>query len=276
MSFSSYNFDAQDADLILRTPLQESDQVRDFRVHKAIISIASTLYGDMLSLPQPPQPATGDSFLPVVQVTESADVFEVFLRLMYPIEPPAITSLQLVDDLFQLADKYMAYGVHEKLKQVLTSSPSFLKDSPMWVYALACRANLDAEAELAIPFTFKTDPVRDISQLHLRMMTAEAYNRLLTAHATHRAQLISAVKRAEAPSYHPNGCSCGGWFYTRLENNINFAIWEKPFLDKQRLDSCLPRSTSRESKCGLETCRVSEKAISRYFTNILGEIEQLG
>ena len=273
MSTPPYSFDAQDADVILRSPLEQgSDKFRDFRVHKTILSIASIFFNDMFSLPQPPQPAATGVILPIVEVTESADVFEVFLRLIYPVGPPAITSLQLVDDLFQIADKYLANSVQEKLKLLLTSSRSFLRDDPIWVYALACRANFDEEAELAIPLTFKMDPVRDIHLTHLRMMTAEAYNRLLVAHAARRTRLITAISQAKAPSYHPRGCSCGGWFYTRVENKIHLAIWERPFLDRERFDSCLPES----AKCGLETCRVSEQAISKYFTNILEEIEKLG
>ena len=139
-----------------------------------------------------PQPTTGDVALPIIPITESSDVFEVFLRLIYPLEPPTVTSLQLVGDLFQLAEKYMASSVHTKLKQILVSPP-FLKDDPIWVYALACRANLDTEAELAIPFTFKIDIIRDIPPTHLRMMTTEAYNWLLVAHSARRAALISAV-----------------------------------------------------------------------------------
>jgi len=272
MSVPSYPFDSPGADVILRTPLQQgSNEFKDFRTHKSILSIASALFLDMFSLPQPPQPITGDVTIPIIQITESAEVFEVFLRLIYPVEPPAITSLQLVDDLFQIAEKYMANSIHAKLKQTLVS---FLKDDPIWVYAIACRANLEAEAGLAIPLTFNIDPVRDIPRTHLRMMTGETYNLLLTAHATRRTVLISLVGRTKIPPH--KGCSCGGWFYTRLEKNINLAIWEKPFLDRRRLDSCLPDSTSTESRCGSGSgCRVSEQVISGYFTNILDEIRKL-
>jgi len=271
MPVPTYNFDGHDADVILRTPLQQgSDKSKDFRVHKVILSIASTLFHDMFSLPQP---TAGDATLPVVPVTESAEVFEIFLRFIYPVEPPTITSLQLVDDLFQLAEKYMANSVHAKLRQILMSSPAFLNDDPIWVYALACRTNLDTMAELAIPFTFKIDPIRDIPQTHLRMMTAETYNRLLMAHSARRPALISAVSRVDHMPY-PGECRCGGGFYTGLENSIKLAIWEQPFLDRQRLDSCLPKSTV--SKCGLQSCRVSELAISKYLTGVLDEIGKLG
>ena len=278
MSTPYHPFDAHDADVILRAPLEQtSDQFKDFRAHKAILSVASIFFHDMFSLPQPPQPTTGDTSLPIIPVTESADVFEVFLRLIYPVEPPAITSLKLLDNLFRVAEKYMANSVHARLRQILALSPSFLRNDPIWVFALACRANLDAEAEAATRLTFKMDPVRDIPHTHLQMMTVEAYNRLLTAHATRRAQLIAAVNRAKTPSGALGACSCGSWFYTRLGSNISLAIWEKPFLDKQRLDSCLPSPIGTESKCGLgPNCGVSARTISRHFANILDEMGKVG
>jgi len=279
MPAPSYDFDPHDADVILRAPLQSGpDQLKDFHVHKNILSIASTLFHDMFTLPQPPQPLADDITIPVIQITEPAEVFEAFLRLIYPIEPPVIGSLQLVGDLFQLADKYMANGVRARLRQILVS-PSFLRDDPIWVYTLACRADLDAEAELAIPHTFNINLVQEIPRTHLRMMTGEAYNRLLSSHADRRAQLISVFYRTEhqPQDWSGSGCTCGDWFNTRLENNITLATWERPFLDRQRLELCLPKTTGAESKCGRgPSCRLSEQAISKYFASILGEVGKLG
>ena len=281
MTPPSYNFNACDADLVLRTPLQPgSDEHKDFHVHKNILSIASTIFHDMLTLPQPPQPPAANTTIPVIQVTEPAEVFEAFLRLIYPIEPPVIGTLQLVEDLFQLVEKYMANGVRARLRQILVS-PSFLKDDPIWVYTLACRANLDAEAELAIPLTFNINLVRDIPLTHLRMMTGETHNRLLTSHADRRAELMSIVGRVEhqQQNWTGTGCACGHWFNARLESNINLAMWERPFLDRQTLELCLQKTTTPrypESVCGLGSgCRLSDQVISKYFTSILDEARRL-
>jgi len=279
MPASTYTFDAQDADVVLRAPLQPgSDQFKDFCAHKAILSIASTLFHDMFSLPQPPQSATGAITLPVVQVVEPAEVFEIFLRLIYPIEPPTIgPSLQLVGDLFRLAEKYMANGVHIKLRQILVS-PSFLRDDPILVYAVACRMGLNEDAELAIPHTFKIDLVRGIPSTHLQMMTVEPYNRLLVSHATHRAELISAFNKVKFVPPKSGVCICGSWFYARLRRDIIIAIWERPFLDRERLDLCLSDFSGwPKSECGSESsCRVSAKVVSAYFTDVLDEIRKLG
>ena len=278
MSTPPYTFDADDADVILRAPLYPwSDEFKDFHTHKTILSIASSLLRDMFSIPQPPQHATGDVTLPIVQIVESADVFETFLRLVYPIEPPAVHSLQLVDNLFQLADKYMASVVHAKLKPILVSPP-FLRDDPIWVYAIACRANLDEEAGLAIPYTFRIDLIQEIPSIHLQKMTAETYNQLLLSHAARRAELISVLNRATLRGSVPSGCSCGkGKFYSRLRKDICLAIWERPFLDRQRLDLCLANFTGMsKSRCGLgPACRVSARTISTYFTGILEQIGKL-
>ena len=277
---SPYTFDAPDADIILRAPLQlGSGEFKDFHTHKIILSVASTVFHDMFSIPQPPQPAGSDTVLPAVQVAETAGVFETFLRLIYPIEPPVVDSLQLVDDLFRLTEKYMANGVHAKLRHIFPS-PSFLRDDPIWVYAIACRANLNEEAELAIRHTFQIDLVQYIPHKHLQMMTAEAYNRLLISHAARRRKLVSALDRAECQPVKPAGiCNCGIGFYTGLCKDIKLAIWEgNPFLDRRRLDSRLPNLTNMpRSECGLgSSCRVSAESTSGYVTNILNEIGKLG
>ena len=127
--------------------------------------------------------------------------------------------------------------------------------------------NLDAEAELAIPLTFKIDPVRGIPRRHFQTMTVETYNRLLKAHAARRDELISAVNRAKTPPSNPAICSCGNRFYMRLSNSIGFAIWAKPFLDRQRFDSYLPDSAYRVSTCGLgQTSTLGYPAKGRWIT----------
>ena len=89
MATSSRIFNAHDADVILQALLgRGSDQFKYFCVHNAISSVALNLrpqglidIRDTFSLPQPSQPATGDVSLPTVSVSESAEVFETFLRL---------------------------------------------------------------------------------------------------------------------------------------------------------------------------------------------------
>ena len=67
-----------------------------------------------------------------------------------------------MDDLFQLADKYQANGIHAKLRKILVS-PSCLAKNPIGVFAVACLNNLDEEAKLAVSHTFSIDVISHTS-----------------------------------------------------------------------------------------------------------------
>jgi len=191
MSNPPYTFDAPDADVILRAPIRPgSDEFKDFHVHKLILSLASIVFRDTFSIPQPPRHTLEDTTLDVVKVDEAAKVLETFLQLVYPVDPPLVDDLWLVDDLLQFADKYIANSVRMKLKTLLVS-PSFLKADPIGVFAVACRSNLDEEAKLAISRTLSFDIVNRISEEHLNVMTTRTYHRLLKEHKSLQAQLDS-------------------------------------------------------------------------------------
>lgn len=275
MSDSSYTFDSPGADVVLRAPLRpedpESTEFKDFHVHKLILSIASTIFNDMFSVPQPTESGAN---LPVVHVVEPAEPFEIFLRLIYPVDPPTITSLEIVDHLSLLAVKYMTSCVRAKLRQILVT-PSSLNNDPVWVYVIACRMELEEEAKVAIAHTYRIDLTQEISDPLLRTMTAETYNRLLRAHATRRGGLISVVNQVEGPSYGGARCTCSAWFYTRLSMTIILGIWEVPILDRPRLDLCLSKVEGGSGCKNGSDCRVSARSTSAYFTNILEKIEKL-
>ena len=270
MSDSPYAFDAPDADVIIRAPLQQgSNELKDFHVHKVILSIAATFFRDMFSIPQPPQPTESDTTLPIIQIAESAGVFETFLRLIYPIEPPVIDSLQLVDHLFQLAEKYLATGVRARLKQILLS-PSFLNNDPILVYAIAYRMNLDKEARLAIPHTFEIDLIQDIPRNTLRMMTGEAYNLLLVEHSLRRDQLVNAVDEVcLSRGGQVERCRCAG----QLKKEMRLQISGKPFLDREMVEKCFSFAQAPPSTCRA-TCLLSSGRVG-FITDFMRRILEI-
>ena len=232
MSTSSYICDGPDPDVILRAPLQQgSDEFKDFNVHKVILSLASITFRDTFSIPQPP---SDDTALDVVHVSESANVLETFLQLVYPVDPPIIDDLRLIDDLFGVADKYLTKGIATKLKKFLVS-PSFLESDPIGVFAIACGNNLDEEAKLAVPHTFTMDVISQISEERLQAMTAKTYHRLLTEHALHRKRLIAALDAAWRWTDPETRCGCMG----KLEEKVHSRICGRPSLDRETLESCL-------------------------------------
>ena len=244
MSAPPYTFNSPlGADVILRAPLQpESDEFRDFHVHKIILSIASSVFQDTFSVPQPPRFTSERTTLDVIPVTEPATVLEPFLQLIYPVDPPVIKDLRLVDDLFRLADKYATKGVSARLRKLLVS-PSFLEHDPIGVFAIACRSNLDEEERLAVSHTFSIDVISKISREHLRAMTTETYHRLLEKHAVRRQQLIYAVDQVRR-----SWCGC----VENVTKEIRLVTSGRPFLDREILDTCL--SSAKGVRCGGGSC----------------------
>ena len=71
--------DVPDANLIIRS----SDLV-NFRVHKPVLAMASPFFKDLLSLPQPPDSEVVDG-LPVVHISESSELLNSLISILYPV-----------------------------------------------------------------------------------------------------------------------------------------------------------------------------------------------
>jgi hypothetical protein len=82
-------FDDPDADIIIRS----RDGVR-FRTHKLLLSLASPIFRDMFSLPQPDHDKDAGEGLPVVDLTESSATFRLFMSLCYPAVYPPTARIQ--------------------------------------------------------------------------------------------------------------------------------------------------------------------------------------
>ena len=72
-------FDVPDANFII----QSSDNV-NFRVHKSVLAMASPFFKDLLSLPQPSDSEVVDG-LPVVQLSESSELLNSLMSILYPV-----------------------------------------------------------------------------------------------------------------------------------------------------------------------------------------------
>jgi hypothetical protein len=83
-------FDVPDANLIIRS----SDHV-DFRVHKPVLSMASPVFKNRLCLPQPSDSETADG-LPVVKLSESSELLNSLVTMLYPIRTVMPNSYQKV------------------------------------------------------------------------------------------------------------------------------------------------------------------------------------
>jgi BTB/POZ domain len=83
-------FDGSDTNLIIR-----SSDLIDFRVHKSILATTSPFFGDLLSLPQPSDGEIVDG-LPMVQLSESSELLNSLISVLYPVHTMMPNSYEKV------------------------------------------------------------------------------------------------------------------------------------------------------------------------------------
>ncbi|EIW79747.1 hypothetical protein CONPUDRAFT_83062, partial [Coniophora puteana RWD-64-598 SS2] len=170
-------FDDHDADVIFRT----FDNV-DFRVFKAVLSLASPVFKAMFTLPQPVS-AEPPAEAPVVPISEMAEAFEPLLLICYPATPPVVEALRDVRVLLEVARKYdIACAVQFAANQLI--SPRFLETNPVGVYCIAACYGLESVARAAALQTLNIPsfgrPSAYVEEMELVPMST--YHRLLDYH----------------------------------------------------------------------------------------------
>ncbi|KAH8983110.1 hypothetical protein EDB92DRAFT_1891911 [Lactarius akahatsu] len=142
------------ADVILRS----SDLV-SFHVHKSILAILSPFFTDLFSLPQPPDGEVIEG-LPVVQVSEDAELLHSLLTVLYHIPSAIPDSYEKTLALLAALQKYNTTAVLSNIRseigrQLPTTEAAFR------AYAIACSKQLIPEIEttarltLGHPMTFE-------------------------------------------------------------------------------------------------------------------------
>jgi len=139
---STFAYD--DADLVL----QSSDGV-SFHVHSLILKLSSSVFRDMLDIPQANDKAPQAS----VSLSEPANVVSALLDIIYPVrhsvDDGAIDSLELLNSLVLAAAKYDVPVVNQAMRAfVLAHARSTLsKFHPVEIYGLAWNSGFADEAK---------------------------------------------------------------------------------------------------------------------------------
>ncbi|KAH9892643.1 hypothetical protein C8Q73DRAFT_66949 [Cubamyces lactineus] len=120
-------FNRADADIVFRS----SDNV-EFRLHKLILGMASPIFNDMFSLPQPQ--CAGEQ-PQVVDATETASVLESLLPFCYPMARPTFLRVDHLLSVLHSAEKYEMTFIST---QLLRNLRNFLPTEPSRIYAIAC------------------------------------------------------------------------------------------------------------------------------------------
>ena len=124
-------FDDRRADLVLRS----SDGV-NFFVFKLILSLASSVFADMFTLPSPAVSQNSSDEPPVVQLPEDAETLDMALRYCYPVPSPKVVTLRDARILLEFARKYQVDVIKDSdsLARFLTDT---VERNPAGIYALA-------------------------------------------------------------------------------------------------------------------------------------------
>ncbi|KAJ6518937.1 hypothetical protein C8R45DRAFT_1116785 [Mycena sanguinolenta] len=182
-------FAREAADIIVRSM---SDNV-DFRVQKAFLSVTSSVFRDMFSLPQSEsRVASGFSAgdvqdgLHIITLDEDHETLGTLLRMCYPRWmvmdcQPLFPTLERVLAVLTAAKKYAMDGVEQEIRAVLVA-PRFIEPNPLRAFALAMKDNLYDEAKICARYTLQTPILGKLYMPELEYITAGAYHRLQQYH----------------------------------------------------------------------------------------------
>jgi hypothetical protein len=150
--------DVLDANLIIRS----SDLV-NFRVHKSLLAMTSPFFRDLLSRPQHSDSESIDG-LPVVQLSEDAELIDNLISMLYPVHPVTPNSYDKVLYLLAACQKYDMVQVQSSIRAEVNrgSFPAPVGAEAFRAYAIAYDKGLIPEMEIAAritldyPMTFET------------------------------------------------------------------------------------------------------------------------
>jgi len=187
-------FDDPHADVIIRA----SDHV-EFHVLKPILTAASAVLADILSLP-----VESDVDANAVDVTEDSVVWDHILRICHPgTTPPATIAADQLWPLLEAAKKYDMKAVREAVVREMRT-PRMLEQETLRVYALACGYGVEdvavAAARASLIQSYEEGPYVP----ELRCATSAAYFRLVQYRR-------ECVKAAVSFTEDPQLFLRGGW-----------------------------------------------------------------
>ncbi|KAI0269682.1 hypothetical protein BGY98DRAFT_285047, partial [Russula aff. rugulosa BPL654] len=183
-------FDVPDANLIIRS----SDLV-NFRVHKPVLAMASPVFKDLLSLPQPPDGESVDG-LPVVQLSEDSDLLKTLVSMLYPLHPVIPKSYEKVLYLLAACQKYEMTAVQSSIRDKVSQGefPAPYGIEAFSAYAIASGKGLIPEMENAARQTLDHPITFEILGEGLRLSEGWALRDLVNFRKRYRDNLVSCFK----------------------------------------------------------------------------------
>ena len=258
-----------DADVILR-----ASGGKEFHAHKLVLSLASPVFRDMFSVPQPP--ATKPSQLPTVDVDDSPEALEAFLLLIYPTRKPLIDDIQTLASVLRLADKYDAKDVLDVQRDYLPSTYNTLP--PIQMYAILCACGREEEAGAAarrVPFaSLKT---LDSSPL-LQLMTITQYQRLVSFMTARNRRMREIVNKHHGDIAKGGRYSCKdtahSLYSSAIITTLQAAFETDPCTQVERALSLVLSAPCTFPQCN-DSCRYTVAGVRKYAEELLRELVKM-
>ena len=187
-------FGPPEGDVILRAL---GPPTRDFRVHKLVLSLASPVFKDIFSLPQPTSDVAG---MGIVEVTDPPNALDIILRMIYPSTPPSFDgNLDTLVECLIIADKYDVRGPKARLYHILTQ---LNVTQPLRVYAIASRfgfANIVNSASRRVTSAVHLPGIPELPD-DFNFVPATVYHKLIRNHASYLEAVVEVIDQTSLKS----------------------------------------------------------------------------
>lgn len=196
----STDFRANDADVIICAA-----STLNFHAHKLILSLASPIFKDMFTVPQPS--SDPPDTLPHVDVQDSPKTWEIILRTIYPDQPtPTIDTLDNLESLLFAAHAYEMRPVIETHKKALEYR-AFVEKDPLCLYAIACRCGLEDQATYVARNAELATVTKNSDSSDPKGLTLGAYRRLVSFLVERDSQWDKIIRGTIVPGCDSRVCS---------------------------------------------------------------------
>ncbi|TCD68027.1 hypothetical protein EIP91_011638 [Steccherinum ochraceum] len=171
-----YPFNRPDTDLILRS----SDQT-DFRVHRAILEMASSFFADgcdAFDKRNTGMTSLEDGCLPVCHIDADGPTINLILRHIYPLTIPKVQDIDDALTAVQVSQQYGFRLVTNAMKQTIIR---LAEANPLKVFARAALRRREDEMRLSARLSLRY-PILEGYVPDLEELSAGTYYRLLVYH----------------------------------------------------------------------------------------------
>lgn len=204
--------------------IQSSDGVK-FRVHKSFLAMASPFFRDLLSRPQPSDGESVDG-LPVVKLSEDAELLNSLISMLYPVRAATPKSYDKVLYLLAACQKYdmaqVQSYIREKVKRGDFPTPGVTKY--FGAFAIARSKGLIPEMEEAARWTLYRPMTFESLGEGLRLFEGSALRDLAQFRKRCRNDILTCLESCldvHAPGHFGIWLGCPDVTLNRSESNTS-------------------------------------------------------